>query len=478
MKKILAIVLSLFASEALAQWQVPNHSVPIGRGSGSGFKNVPPANTRSFLGGAGASADPTMRELVPSDLPSPPITINATASGSTTTITLVPAYLPTGVTTIQNRMRFSFVAPFSSSVSGFVNISIPTLSVTTVNLYQPDGYTWTYIGDIQLGQPIVIEYSSAITGFFLVNPGATSTGFTAAFPNGSVTLQASTADTISLLAATGGPGGAILQWNSTAGAYRLVRVMPLAAYSQNLFNSTADVEGVTNQTLANSKLYGVYLNPQSGAGGSTAISPAAPTMSFWRFEATYYPSINAAGLLVLTDGNGVQYDQYHFLGLVYTRVADITNYIAPTDARMGNAVYSHYFLGRERFGYNTTPHANTTSSTSYVTQTLPAVETVTEGISDGPSYVGRTMVTCTTDARTATVKMVLSGTGYVSGIGGAFSGESQEASVYLPTANKPAMVYTFWESAPPISQFVAQIATKVDGGTCTFTSSILGSLPQ
>ena len=59
--KILAFALaSLIAcGSASAQWQVPDHSTPTGRGAGTGFKFVGPCTSGYFIGGNGASTDPS-----------------------------------------------------------------------------------------------------------------------------------------------------------------------------------------------------------------------------------------------------------------------------------------------------------------------------------------------------------------------------------------------------------------------------------
>jgi len=57
-------------SPAAAQWQTPDHSVPVGRGSGTGFKAAGPGtNNQALMGVTGA--DPVFRALVGADLPLP-----------------------------------------------------------------------------------------------------------------------------------------------------------------------------------------------------------------------------------------------------------------------------------------------------------------------------------------------------------------------------------------------------------------------
>lgn len=59
MKKWLLSALLLLTTPALAQWQVPDHAVPIGRGVGTGFKNAGPCGPGQTLAWTSASVDPT-----------------------------------------------------------------------------------------------------------------------------------------------------------------------------------------------------------------------------------------------------------------------------------------------------------------------------------------------------------------------------------------------------------------------------------
>jgi hypothetical protein len=67
MKRYAFLVLAILAalcSDASAQWQVPDHAVPVGRGTGfTGFRAVGPCATNQVVHGAGASADPTCGQV-------------------------------------------------------------------------------------------------------------------------------------------------------------------------------------------------------------------------------------------------------------------------------------------------------------------------------------------------------------------------------------------------------------------------------
>jgi hypothetical protein len=59
-----AVAALLFASPALAQWQVPDHAVPIGNGAGvTGFNSAAPGTTGFPFVSNGASSDPTFQQV-------------------------------------------------------------------------------------------------------------------------------------------------------------------------------------------------------------------------------------------------------------------------------------------------------------------------------------------------------------------------------------------------------------------------------
>lgn len=75
MMKLIVFVFSVFVcTPALAQWQTPDHSVPVGRGGGAvGFRSVAPGANNQVLTGV-TGADPTFRALSGADLPLPTAT--------------------------------------------------------------------------------------------------------------------------------------------------------------------------------------------------------------------------------------------------------------------------------------------------------------------------------------------------------------------------------------------------------------------
>jgi hypothetical protein len=87
MTRFLAAILAiLVAQPALAQWQTPNHSVPIGRGAGTtGFGNAAPATAGHPLVSNGPSADPSFRQVPNAGLaPGGANTMKGTTDGAAT----------------------------------------------------------------------------------------------------------------------------------------------------------------------------------------------------------------------------------------------------------------------------------------------------------------------------------------------------------------------------------------------------------
>lgn len=62
--RLVALSLALLSAPAAAQWQTPNHSVPVGRGAGvTGFGNAPPGAAGLPLLGNGVTSDPSFQQL-------------------------------------------------------------------------------------------------------------------------------------------------------------------------------------------------------------------------------------------------------------------------------------------------------------------------------------------------------------------------------------------------------------------------------
>lgn len=95
-----ALITALLAiSPAFAQWQVPNHSVPIGRGVGNtGFGNVAPGTSGLPFKSNGVSSDPSYGQIGNSAiLPGAANTVKGSLNGSTLTDLPLPSCANDGV---------------------------------------------------------------------------------------------------------------------------------------------------------------------------------------------------------------------------------------------------------------------------------------------------------------------------------------------------------------------------------------------
>lgn len=60
---VVASAIFFIASPAFAQWQTPDHSIPVGRGTGTGFKFAAPGTSGYPLVSNGATLDPSFRQV-------------------------------------------------------------------------------------------------------------------------------------------------------------------------------------------------------------------------------------------------------------------------------------------------------------------------------------------------------------------------------------------------------------------------------
>lgn len=79
--RIAAFIAAVFtAAPAFAQWQTPNHSVPLGRGVGvTGFGNVLPGAAGQLLTSNGSAADPSFQAPPVSPVVPAPVTFGVLA---------------------------------------------------------------------------------------------------------------------------------------------------------------------------------------------------------------------------------------------------------------------------------------------------------------------------------------------------------------------------------------------------------------
>jgi hypothetical protein len=89
--RLAILALAFMCSPALAQWQVPDHAVPIGRGGGNmGFRSAAPGNADYPFLSNGAAADPSFRRLPNAGLvPASSNTLKGSLDGTTSDIAIM-----------------------------------------------------------------------------------------------------------------------------------------------------------------------------------------------------------------------------------------------------------------------------------------------------------------------------------------------------------------------------------------------------
>lgn len=128
MKTVLAALAAFFigCAPVLAQWQVPDNTVPIGRGAGTGFKTTTAGtNNQAFMGSTGGA--PGFRALTGSDLPLP----GASSLGGVQSLSAASNQFLTGLGT---NGIFTRAQPTFSNLSGSATCAqLPALTgdVTT-----------------------------------------------------------------------------------------------------------------------------------------------------------------------------------------------------------------------------------------------------------------------------------------------------------------------------------------------------------
>lgn len=182
----LAALAALFlSSPALAQWQTPNHSVPVGRGAGvSGFGSAAPGATGIPLTSNGASSDPTFHPATNAGIaPGAANTLKGSTDGSTTADLAVPAC--TGTT---QSLRWTAATGFScgtvSVTTGFdtpINFGLSAsaaASALTINVTQANGSTATGTN------PIFVPFRSLTTATGTVTYDTISAALSLVVPSG------------------------------------------------------------------------------------------------------------------------------------------------------------------------------------------------------------------------------------------------------------------------------------------------------
>lgn len=186
LRSVVAVALLLIAAPAAAQWQTPNHSVPIGRGGGvTGFGSVPSTTSGLPFVANGAGVDPSYRAV-----PNNGIAAGATDSvkGSLNGTSTSDIGFP-NCTAIGTALRWtSGAGPNCGTIVGLTGFDMPinlgltasaASSALTLTVTQANGSPPTS------GNPVVVPFRVA-TSLTLgnVNLGTISSTVSLVVPNG------------------------------------------------------------------------------------------------------------------------------------------------------------------------------------------------------------------------------------------------------------------------------------------------------
>lgn len=142
MKKLLFVLALLFASPALAQWQVPDNSIPIGRGVGNtGFDNAAPGTLGFPLKSNGASALPSFGPIVNGAItPGAANTVKGTLDGVSTVDLTLPSCAADGRHALTYTSGVGWVC--TGTANTFTAI-IPAAGTVTMAVGSPGIVTWS-----------------------------------------------------------------------------------------------------------------------------------------------------------------------------------------------------------------------------------------------------------------------------------------------------------------------------------------------
>lgn len=240
-----ALALSLLASSAVAQWQTPNHSVPIGRGGGVvGFGSVAPSATPGMpFVSAGSGADP-----VPGPVVNAGITSGAadTTKGSLNGTTVTDIAWPS-CTGLGQAIRWALgVGPSCGTVVAVTGFDMPInlgLTASSNGTALTFGVTQANGSAPTAGNPVVVPFRSTTATSGAVSLGTISSALSLTIP-GSATLGTTNSTPFRIwifLVANGGTPALGVATCSTA-----TTILPCAAWESTLKTSVTIGAGSTS----------------------------------------------------------------------------------------------------------------------------------------------------------------------------------------------------------------------------------------
>lgn len=463
-----------------------NYEVPF---TGTGLGNVT-GPTSSTVGDITLFNNNSGSLLVDSGVPvTSTLTVPATAtSSSANTIVITPTYALHGVTTPQNGLSFRFASPITTDFTGFFTVnSITGLTGGPWLVYYPNGDTFVYSNDINIGQYVTLTYSSAVNGFILSSPQSVTTGFNAGL--GTSSQQSIAADNIppsshiNLNDAAGG-NGMQLFYNLDTHSYQSLHIV--CCLSQGVFNNTAIVNGVSNSSLSCGHFYYITTEPVSHVTFPLTNGGYMPLYSFWDGSLGYTIATSPDNLTVLDKpGTGVDPERI-LLGYVFPRTltglpnCDVGNNINTNSAYapMGNAVYSWPFSGRENFGYTYTAQNTNLPVGGFATMVLPFEASTTGGQNDTPNVIANSSITCPASAGGASVlqQFQIAGIAQDGATFGPFAWD-QESSTIGPSGGT-VFLSSQYASAPSVEYIEFHIQFNVSVAGCSAFTHMTGMFPQ
>lgn len=284
------------------------------------------------------------------------------------------------------------------------------------------------------------------------------------FKFGAAKLNSNNANELALV---GNDGGEILVYSPITSDFISCALNP-GGLVQNLFNNTCYIMGVANQTAAANTLYSVYLRNLDGTENGCV-------MDLWPTLSGYNPDLNNSNMYIKT----INDVPLIYLGQVWTGSSDISTIISPaTDLRQ--PCYSHF--NPWNFGFQSTVVQSSpfTQGMSGV-QSSPSILTVTEGISECPSFHASLNFYGNDPATVGGfVEFYIQVSGQcIDGAGGGTTWTSNSPTQYLTVKNHSTFyqMTAEWMSAPPIGVYTAKLVVNYTGsGSLLYRSQMLGRL--